>query len=277
MNTLKASIGLTTLGISALLASSAAWATVKADHLSFGGNDSHCEVSLNYDVAVEPKKFVVSEADKEVYRVELGKLYVEGKEVELDAKQQQLVSQYADEVGKQVPEVIDLVHDAVAIATTAVSMALTPLLGDAAGANVDAMMARLSERIDDIAYQQGDRFYLGATESSIEKTFGDEFEQEMEQLVQNSIGSIMMSIGSEMMNGDGGSFEEKMEAFSAKMDNVGKDIEAQLEQQSAELENRADKLCDNFQQLALLESQMREAVPELESYPLMKLQGPLAK
>ena len=267
MKKLTASLGLTAF---VLATTSAAWAGEDKDnHISFGRDDKQCEVSLNYDVSVEPSKLVVSEAKKEVYRIELGRLYVNGDKVELNDKQQALVNQYAGEVSKQLPEVIDVVHDAVDIASTAVSMALTPLLGDAAGAKIDEMMDGLSQRIDTVAYQNGDKFYLGATESSIEDTFGKEFEQEMEQLVQSSIGSMMMILGSEMMKGDGESFEEKMNAFSAKMDKVGDDIEAQIEQQATDLEARADKLCDNFQQLVALESQMRSEVPALRDYPLV--------
>ncbi|CAM4016153.1 MULTISPECIES: YggN family protein [Shewanella] len=267
MKKLTASLGLTAF---VLATTSAAWAGEDKDnHISFGRDDKQCEVSLNYDVSVEPSKLVVSEAKKEVYRIELGRLYVNGDKVELNDKQQALVNQYAGEVSKQLPEVIDVVHDAVDIASTAVSMALTPLLGDAAGAKIDEMMDGLSQRIDTVAYQNGDKFYLGATESSIEDTFGKEFEQEMEQLVQSSIGSMMMTLGSEMMKGDGESFEEKMNAFSAKMDKVGDDIEAQIEQQATDLEARADKLCDNFQQLVALESQMRSEVPALRDYPLV--------
>ncbi|ABO22998.1 YggN family protein [Shewanella loihica] len=267
MKKLTASLGLTAF---VLATTSAAWAGEDKDnHISFGRDDKQCEVSLNYDVSVEPSKLVVSEAKKEVYRIELGRLYVNGDKVELNDKQQALVNQYAGEVSKQLPEVIDVVHDAVDIASTAVSMALTPLLGDAAGAKIDEMMDGLSKRIDTVAYQNGDKFYLGATESSIEDTFGKEFEQEMEQLVQSSIGSMMMTLGSEMMKGDGESFEEKMNAFSAKMDKVGDDIEAQIEQQATDLEARADKLCDNFQQLVALESQMRSEVPALRDYPLV--------
>ena len=268
MKKITASLGLTAL---VLATTSSAWANDKDHRLSFGDDNNQYEVSLNYDVAVERRKLIISEDKKEVYRIELGQLYVDGAAVNLDTNQQTLVNQYADEVSQQLPEVIDLVHDAVDIASTAVSMALTPLLGDATGAKIDEMMDRLGSRIDTVAYQNGDRFYLGSTESSLEDTFGKEFEQEMEQLVQSSIGSMMMTLGSEMMNGDGDSFEEKMQAFSVKMDNVGKDIEVQIEQQAADLEERADKLCDNFQQLVVLESQLRKEILQLEKYPLMKV------
>ncbi|RPA38365.1 YggN family protein [Shewanella frigidimarina] len=234
-------------------------------------NDEKCNVTLNYDVTVEPKKLQISDNGAEKYRVELDQLYVDGKKVTLNAKQQTLLTQYSDELSRQVPEVIDLVGDVVVMASQAVNMALTPIFGDATGSQIDKLMTGIQKRIDTMAYQQGDKFYLGSTESSIEHAFNEEFEQEIEQMVTNSMGSLMMTLGSQIMSSEGGSFEEKMNTFSQKMDNVGKDIEQQLESQSQGLEQRADKICDNFEGLLVLESQVRKDIPELAPYTLAKL------
>ncbi|MCL1147906.1 YggN family protein [Shewanella sp. 10N.261.52.F9] len=259
---------LTSVGITAVLLSASSLQTVAA-HSEHDVNNE-CEVMLNYDITVEPKKLVVSETGDEKYRIEMDKLFVNGKQVALSSQQQALVEQYSHEVSSQVPEVITLVNDAVSIASTAVSLALTPLLGDSAGAQIDEMMAGLEERIEEVAYQQGDTFYLGATESSLEDAFGEEFEQEMEQLVQNSLGSMMMSLGAQMMSGDGDSFEQKMQSFSVKMDSIGEEIELQIEQQADDIEARSEKLCQNFKSLVVLEKQLRTAIPELASYPLVE-------
>lgn len=230
--------------------------------------DDRCDVSLNYDVKIEPKKLVMSEKGTEKYRIEADKLFVEGKQVDLSDKQKKLVTQYADEVSTQVPEVIELVNEAVALASQAVSMALTPLMGDAAGAKFDEMMAGVQKRVDSVAYKHGDSFYLGATEDSMQSTFNDEFEQEMEQIIQNSVGTIMMTIGGQIMSGDGENFEAKMDAFSKKMDNLGQDIEQQIEAQSKGIEEKVDRLCGRFEELLVLENQLRKEVPELASYAL---------
>ncbi|WP_394200478.1 YggN family protein [Shewanella waksmanii] len=266
MNKLAASIGMTAM---VLATTASAWAhDGNGNHVSFG-EGKQCDVALNYDVAVEPKKLTVSDAGKEVYRVELGKLFVEGKEIDLNSSQQALVNEYSEQVSQQVPEVIELVNDAVQIATTAVSMALTPLLGDATGAKIDQMMDSLSQRIDSVAYQNGDKFYIGATESSLEQTFGEDFEKELDQLVQSSIGSLMMTLGSEMMSGDGNTFEEKMNSFSQKMERIGEDIEREMELQAQELEHRAERVCDNFEQLLITENKLRAQVPSLKNYALI--------
>lgn len=229
---------------------------------------NECEVSLNYDVLVEPNKLVFSNNDEEQYRVEFGKLFIEGEEVALNTKQSQLLESYSEQVSAQVPEVIEVVNQAVSMATQAVSMALTPLLGDESGAKIDELMVGISERVESVAYQQGDRFYLGATESSLEDTFNKEFEQEIENIVQNSLGSMMMALGSQMMSGEGGSFDEKMESFGRKMESIGDDIEEQMSLQAEAIEERAEGLCENFKQLLVTEQELKAAIPELNELSL---------
>ncbi|MCE9685243.1 YggN family protein [Shewanella sp. AS16] len=235
---------------------------------SHGVEVNSCKVALNYDLTVEPKKLTVSDKGVEQYRIELDRLYVEGKQVSLNAKQKAILTQYSTEVSAQVPEVIGLVNEAVSLASKAVTMALTPLLGEDSGDKFDKLVSGLKQRLDSIAYQDGERYYLGATDSSLDEAFGDEFEQEIEDLVQNSIGSLMMSLGSQLMSSDGVSFEQKMETFSAKMEAIGDDIETQVETQSSALEAKAEGLCNRFEQLLVLEGQLRQEIPELAPYVL---------
>ncbi|MGX9460185.1 YggN family protein [Shewanella sp. A14] len=234
-------------------------------------NDEKCDVTLNYDVTVEPSNLQLSDNGTEKYRVELGQLYVDGKKVTLNDKQQALLTQYSEELSRQVPDVIDLVADVVSMASQAINMALTPIFGDATGSQIETLTRGIQKRIDTMAYQQGDKFYLGSTDSSIEHAFNEEFEQEVEQMVSNSMGTLMMTLGSQIMSSEGGTFEEKINAFSVKMENIGKDIEQQFESQSQGLEQRANKVCDNFEGLLVLESQVRKAIPELAPYTLAKL------
>ncbi|QSX30956.1 YggN family protein [Shewanella cyperi] len=227
-----------------------------------------CNVSLNYDLTMEPKKMVFSSKGKEQYRIEPGRLFVDGEEVSLNSKQKALLEQYSDGLAKQVPEFVTLVTEAVSLASQAVSMALTPLLGDDTGAKVDELVANLQKRMDKVMYRNGDSYYVGATEDSMDEVFNEEFEQEIEQMVQNSVGTLMINLGSQILSADGGSFEEKMENFGKKMESIGDDIEKQMEAQAEVIEARADKMCENFEELLVLENRVREEIPELRDYPL---------
>ncbi|WP_394128972.1 YggN family protein [Shewanella maritima] len=258
---------LASAAISGLLISAAFVAPAQAK-ISLG--DEQCNVALNYDVTVEPKRLQVSQSGAEQYRIEQGDLYVNGEQVELNEQQQALVNDYANELSRQVPEVIDFVGDVVSIATQAVSMALTPILGDAAGSQIDELLVGIQQRVDELAYQQGDKFFLGSTETTMESAFNEEFEKEIEQVMTNSIGTIMMTLGSEIMSSEGGSFDEKIESFALKMENIGQEIETQIEHQAKDIEYRADKVCNDFESLMAMEQNLRTNVPELAPYVLAK-------
>ncbi|MBE8168629.1 MAG: YggN family protein, partial [Shewanella sp.] len=145
-------------------------------------------------------------------------------------------------------------------------IALTPLLGDTAGAKIDEMMEGIEARVAKVAYRDGDEYYLGATESTINNVFDDEFEKEIETAVQSSIGSIMMAVGGQLMSSEGGSFEEKLASFEKKMEGIGSQIETQVEAQAADFEQKADVMCENFKSLAILEEKVRNEIPELADY-----------
>ena len=79
----------------------------------------------------------------------------------------------------------------------------------------------------------------------------------------------MMAMGSAMMSGEGETFDEKINAFSQKMEKMGKDIEVQMESRAQEMEQSADALCDNFQRLVVLEDKLRKQIPELGEFQVL--------
>ena len=72
-----------------------------------------------------------------------------------------------------------------------------------------------------------------------------------------------MALGSELM-GSGGD----MQAFEARMENMGAQIEERVQVQADQLEKRADALCGNFSTIAEQEQQLVKLVPELKGYQL---------
>lgn len=99
------------------------------------------------------------------------------------------------------------------------------------------------------------------------ENFENQFDQQIESAVQSammqSMGSILMAVGSELM-GSGGD----MQAFEQRMENMGAEIEAKVERQANQLEKRADALCGNFSTIAEQEQQLVKLVPELKDYQL---------
>lgn len=241
---------------------------------SYSDHNSQCEVTLNYDVTVEPKKLTVTKGDTEIYRIEVDKLFVEGKPISLNKAKTKLLTQFSDEVSIQVPEVIDLFLETVDINVSATNMMLTPFLEGAAGAKLDEMLYRLEQKVEKVAFQNGDLFYLeathfGATQSSLEDKLTGEYEQELDQLIVNSVYSMPNNSDSQDLSSDDDLLAQKMDTFSEKMENVGQEIELQMDSQTKDLEIRTDKMCERFMYLSELEQELIVEVPELAKYPLI--------
>lgn len=227
-----------------------------------------CDISINYDLTLEPNRLVVTQEDDTRYQFSDGALLIDGTSVALSDSQQQLVEQYEQQMAQQVPEVIDLVNETLVLAGEAINMAMTPLLGESNSAQLAELMDNVRDRLDDVASRNGDTYVLGATDSTIEAAFDEEFEKEIEQLMMQSIGTIMMNVGAQMVQADGENFEEKLNTFSQKMENIGEEIEVAMEARGAELEAKAEDMCVEFQQIAQLEAKMRRQIPELADYRL---------
>ncbi|WP_133406184.1 YggN family protein [Parashewanella tropica] len=240
---------------------------VTSSALAHDEHRKECNISLNYDISASANALTITDNGNERYRIVGDRLFVNDKQIALDDSQKHLLSEYRQELGEQVPQVIELVNGAVELASDAMGSALTPLLGEDASGKLEDVMEKVQERVGKVAYQDGDTYHLGATESTIEQAFDHNFEEEVESAVKSSIGSILMNVGAQLMSSDGGSFSEKLTAFEQKMENMAQEIETRVEARAAEFEQKADMMCDNFKALATLEQEVRVAIPELKALP----------
>ena len=98
----------------------------------------------------------------------------------------------------------------------------------------------------------------------IEQQFDENFEQAVEQAMVQSIGSVLMALGSQMVSSGG-----DMDEFEQRMERMGEQIEQRVELQAANIEQRADTLCHSFSELAEQEAQLVSMVPELSDFQLL--------
>ncbi|MGI2259776.1 YggN family protein [Shewanella sp. GXUN23E] len=233
---------------------------------AFAGDD--CDISINYDLVLEPDNLQVITDDQTRYQFSDGELRINDKKIALTAGQRELVARYEQQVATQVPQVVALVNDTLVLTGEALSLALTPLLGDSSSAQLAALMNRVEDRMALLASRNGDTYRLGVSGTSIDEAFGEEFEQEMEQLIIQSIGSIMMNIGAQMLQADGDTLEAKLNSMSEKMDNIGNEIDAAMTQRGDAIEERANAMCQDMKQIATLEAQLRRDIPQLADFRL---------
>ena len=131
-------------------------------------------------------------------------------------------------------------------------------------------LAKISDAANQVVVQDGDNTYLyGSRLDTIDQAFGPEFEQAIEEAVTQSMGSIMMLVGKAMTSGEG-NFEQRMEAFGAKMEKFGENLEAKMDIKAAALEQRGDALCAQVTQLDALETRIQQQIPAMQQYDLFQ-------
>ncbi|WP_105201140.1 MULTISPECIES: YggN family protein [unclassified Pseudoalteromonas] len=237
----------------------------EANSLSFGSEQ--CNIEFKNDVRIEPQRLQITNTNNQHLVYSSGLLEVDGQPVELNAEQQQALDDYTDKVRTYMPEVAQIALDGVKIAGVALEE-----VGAAFGISHNEALSDIVENIginiEQTFYQDG-AFVMGKQSfeqlgNDIESQFDEDFEQAVEQAMVQSIGSIFIALGSELL-GSGGDMDE----FEQRMERLGEQVEQRVELQASQIEQRADALCHSFSELAQQEAQLLSMIPELKEYQLL--------
>ncbi|MEW6998306.1 DUF2884 family protein [Colwelliaceae bacterium BS250] len=241
---------------------------------NYSFNSNECSINLNYGVVVEGSQIRFLSDDNTYVQInDQQQLFVQGKQVSLNDKQQQLVSEYAFGINKQVPEIVNLALDATEVAFQAVSHVVSSISGDNAESNdkVNAIFAEIKDKMHSRFNNDNGNYYLAEQNfTEFDEYMEDELEDEIEALVSESVGDILIAVGT-AINSEDGSFEEKMAAFGERMERMGEEIEVAVEAKAEALEAQADKLCGNLKDLDVIEQELSDSVAELSSFDLISV------
>ncbi|MGO2290833.1 YggN family protein [Pseudoalteromonas sp.] len=235
------------------------------NNISFNGEQ--CDVEFHNDVRIKPNELEIFTSDNHTMKiVNDNQLYIDDQSITLNSEQRQAINDYSESLRSQLPEVADIALESVKIAGVAINEVAQAFNIEELD-SIDKLMADIETKVNDTFYQQDD-FVMG--QQSFQK-FGENFESDFEEqisaavesAISQSMGSILMAVGSQMMDSGG-----DMKSFEQRMENMGTAIETKVEQQAKRLEKRADTLCSNFSVIAEQEQQLVTLLPELKSYSL---------
>ncbi|WOH39318.1 DUF2884 family protein [Thalassotalea fonticola] len=239
---------------------------------SYSFNSDECSIDVNYGVVVEGDNIRFINNDETYVQINNNQqLFVEGKLVDLSERQQALVAEYSEQINRQVPEVVTLAEDAVEIAFQAVSHVVIGLSGDneKSKARVDSIFTKINSEVEKRFNEKDGSYFIAEQDfDEFDEFMEEELEDEIEELITDSVGDILIAVGS-AMNSEEGNFEENMEAFGERMENMGKDIEMAVEGKAEELGKQAEKLCHNLKSLDQLETELSNSINELNDFNLL--------
>ncbi|MBU2869912.1 DUF2884 family protein [Colwellia sp. E2M01] len=229
-----------------------------------------CDVELSTAVNIDSNKteFTQEATSNEkahtLYQIDNGtKLSVAGKTITLTAEQQAIVSQYDKDIRQLVPQVKKVAIDGIDSAIEGVNAGFNGLLGNG-NKLVNDLTTELvlirSQVENNLSIEKG--IFVGTDGIEGEDILGKDFEQRIKSSVQNavvnSMGSILMAIGQQMMfdNGQGGTFDTRVKKFT---DNIEQEIATRTEK----IEQESNMLCPKIINIDVLEWKLKTNINAL--------------
>lgn len=238
-------------------------------------NNDHCDVELDGNIQYYKGLLTVDMNNGSTMTItEDYALSINGESVSLDREQQRWVEDYYNQIDTAIPMTLNIAAEGLEIASTAVGEVFGELLGadDEMVMEFDALFTGLSEEMQTRFYDAQGNIRVDSREFNqpgwFDDAWADEFEERIESLVSQSVGRIMVAIGTEMMFGDG-----DMAAFEQKMERFGEGIEDRVEAQAEALEGKASELCTVLAKADYAENQMQQHINGLDGLNLLDMKG----
>jgi hypothetical protein len=235
-----------------------------------------CTVNFNYGVIIAPNHIRIIDHSRTIVQINAeNQLFVEGREIDLSNEQQQLISQFSLGIRNQVPEIVSIAIEGVDVALKAVNKTIGSLTGENS-----ASQQKIQTKFDELKWRMRTRFnqsahnyYIAPQDfADFDDIFTGEFEQEIEEIISNSIGTILLAVGEAMISdsSDEHGGEQRMSTFDQRMEDMGKDLELELSASTNALEKKAEKFCLKLTELDEIESKIHHSIKQLKPFNLIE-------
>ncbi|MDY6977505.1 MAG: DUF2884 family protein [Pseudomonadota bacterium] len=196
---------------------------------------------------------------------------INGESVSLDREQQRWVSEYYNNIDIAIPMTLTIASEGLQIANVAVTEVFTELLGgDQMGDDFNELFNSLETKLNTSFYDDVGNIRVDSTKFDepgwFDESWEQEFETQIESLISESMGRILIAVGTQMLweGGDMSEFEQKMERW-------GEDLEYRLESQAASLEEKGEALCKVLKKADYAEGKMQASISGLDDLNLLDI------
>jgi hypothetical protein len=234
---------------------------------------NQCDVEFNGNMQLENNILSVNLDNDTRLTIDQDRiLYVDGKALTLDPRQQRWVNNYYDGINQAAPQAASIATDAVALASTALNEVFTELLGsdNSALTKLSDKLLSLDKKIQYNFYAENGDIRLHSESFENGEFFGQQweaqFEEDIEDLVTDSIGHLMVAIGTQLIFNGG-----DMDAFEQKMERFGEQMEQKVAYQADALEEKAEELCSTLARVDHAETQLQQ-IAQLAELDVIQMQ-----
>ena len=235
-----------------------------------------CSVNFNYGIVIDPNHIRMLDHGKTYVQINEDKqLFINGREIQLTLKQQTLINDYSLGIRTQVPEIVAIALEGVDIGLKAVNKVIGGLTGENSASH-----QKIQQRFDEIKMRiymrfnhSDENYYLARQDfDNFDELFSGEFEQELEEIISQSVGTILMAVGEAMLTPDNSELNAEQQTLSLeqRMENMGKELEVEVVSQTNALENKAEKFCQSLIELNKIEDELQQNIVELQTFNLLE-------
>ena len=237
-----------------------------------------CSVNFNYGIVIDPVHIRMLNHGQTYLQINHNtQLFIQGREINLTDKQQKLLNNYALGIRQQVPEIVSIAIEGVDIGLKAVNKVIGGLTGENSASH-----QKIQEKFEEIKWSIRKRFnhsdqnyYLAPQDfNNFDELFTGEFEQEIEEIVSESIGTILMAVGEAMINtkneNNQQSIEQRILPFDERMETMAKDLKLEIGSRANALEAKAEQFCQGLIKLNEIETEMQLNIAPLKDFNLIE-------
>lgn len=235
-----------------------------------------CSVNFNYGVIIDPQHIRMIDHGQTMVQINHDtQLFVQGREIELIDEQQQLITTFSLGIREQVPEIVSIAIEGVDIGLKAINKAIASLTGEnsASQQKIQTKFDELKWRIRTRFNQSANNYYIAPQDfADFDNIFTGEFEQEIEEIISDSIGTILSAVGEAIIsnNTDNPSSEQRLSTFDHRMETLGKDLQLEISASANALEGKAENFCLKLTELDKIESEMHRSIKPLKQFNLIE-------
>ncbi len=114
-------------------------------------------------------------------------------------------------------------------------------------------------------------FYIAPQDfDDFDEIFAGNFEQEIEEIVTQSIGSILMAVGDAMTSEEQNNSEQRVNTFDERISTLGEELELEVGSKVNNIESKAEEFCRQLKRLDKLESKLNSSIKELNDFDLIQ-------
>ncbi|WP_194757094.1 DUF2884 family protein [Aliidiomarina indica] len=243
-----------------------------SNQLHSGFHKQQCNFKFDRDIRASYQELLVTDGGVEQMRISAnGDLYLNGAAIDVDSETRGLLISYKNGVTDQAIFVAEVMDEALEMTSFALTTAFSELFGENHKViqRVENLQDRLRHDFNTIAYQDQQVYVVQGSQLD---AFGDRLsttlDEELESIITESMGSMMMMVGRMLMSGSG-SIEDRMNQFEERMENMAEVLESSMEAKGQALEVKGEAMCQQLQQLSATEAQIAAQVPEFDAYRIL--------